>query len=62
MRAMLTILFSVIASAAFAHPSVVAHEHPHGSSLLPHLALLIIGVIAVVGATVVLHTRRRGRS
>ena len=37
---------------AFAHPSIIDHEHPHGISWLPDLAALLMAAI-LVGAGVI---------
>jgi hypothetical protein len=59
MRALLTISLSVIASAALAHPSVVAHEHPHGVSLLPDAATLLIGAALGLGGIALVRLLRQ---
>jgi hypothetical protein len=59
MRAALTFVLSVAASAASAHPSVVAHEHPHGVSVLPDAAALLIGAALVLGGLAVLRLIRQ---
>jgi hypothetical protein len=59
MRALLTIVLSVTASAAIAHPSLAPHEHPHGSSLLPDAAALLIGAVLVLGGVALLRLLRQ---
>jgi hypothetical protein len=59
MQALLTIAFSTIASAALAHPSLVPHDHPHGSSLLPDAATLLLGAALVLGGVVLVRFLRR---
>ena len=45
--------------AAFAHPSVVPHEHPHAVSVLPDVTLLAIAALMVGCAVVVLRKFRK---
>lgn len=59
MRGLLTLCCSLVAGAAMAHPSVVAHEHPHGVSLLPDAAALLLGAALVLGGLAVLRMMRR---
>jgi hypothetical protein len=59
MRGLLIFCFSLVAGAAMAHPSVVAHEHPHGVSLLPDAAALLLGAALVLGGLAVLRLIRR---
>jgi hypothetical protein len=43
---------------AVAHPSVVPHDHPHATSMLPDLGALALAAIVVgVGFIVVRHRR-----
>ena len=52
MKSLLSALsMSLVTASAFAHPSVVNHEHPHGISWLPDLAAMLLAG-AVVGAGV----------
>jgi hypothetical protein len=59
MRAVLAVSLSMAASAALAHPSVVAHEHPHGVSLLPDAAALLLGAALVLGGLALLRLIRQ---
>jgi hypothetical protein len=59
MRGLLTLCCSLVAGVAMAHPSVVAHEHPHGVSLLPDAAALLLGAALVLGGLAVLRLIRR---
>jgi hypothetical protein len=59
MKILLTVCFSLVAGAAMAHPSVVAHEHPHGVSLLPDAAVLVLGAALVLGGVALLRLIRR---
>ena len=44
---------------AFAHSSVMSHEHPHGLSILPDLTLMLVaGLIVVVGLIAFRHFRK----
>ena len=47
------VAMALMTASAFAHPSVVAHEHPHGASWLPDLAALLMAAV-MVGAGIVL--------
>jgi hypothetical protein len=61
MRSILTIVFVAAASAASAHPSLVAHEHPHGANALVGLdALLLAALAASLAAATWVWTRARG--
>ncbi len=48
------VTMALMTASAFAHPSVVAHEHPHGVSWLPDVAALLMAVRVMVGAGVIL--------
>ena len=37
--------FLLLPSAALAHDSLAPHSHPHGPSLLPDVATLVIGAL-----------------
>lgn len=44
---------------AVAHPSVVAHEHPHGISFLPDLgAMLLAALLVGIGIVALRQTRK----
>jgi hypothetical protein len=59
---MKTLAFAVWAAlsagTAFAHTSLVPHEHPHGTSLLPDALALVIAAV-LVGASAVAIRRLR---
>lgn len=64
MRALLTIAFTTLASltmtgAVLAHPSLVPHDHPHGTSLLPDTATLLIAAALVLGGVALLRFLRQ---
>jgi hypothetical protein len=44
---------------AAAHTSIVPHEHPHATSLLPDLVALLIAAVAVGAGAIVVATSRR---
>ena len=46
MKSILTMIFVAGASTALAHPSLVAHEHPHGLSAYGGLDTLLFAVVA----------------
>ena len=48
----------MVPAMAAAHPSVVAHEHPHGFSILPDLGSVLLAAL-LVGAGVVLLRQMR---
>ena len=48
----------MVPAMAAAHPSVVAHEHPHGFSILPDLGAVLLAAL-LVGAGVVLLRQMR---
>ena len=48
----------MVPAMAAAHPSVVAHEHPHGFSILPDLGAVLLASL-LVGAGVVLLRQMR---
>lgn len=52
--------YSALCSTAIAHPSTLPHDHPHGSSMFPHLPLLLTGfaVLLVVLLITVAMSRR----
>ena len=40
----------LMTASAMAHSSVVAHEHPHGISWLPDVAVMLMAAGVVIGA------------
>jgi hypothetical protein len=58
---LLSVVATVISfNTALAHPSTVAHEHPHGLSLLPDLGALLLGALLVGGAVIAVRQIRKG--
>ena len=49
MKVILSMLFPIVATAAIAHPSVVAHQHPHGVSALPGMETILLVMLSVGG-------------
>jgi hypothetical protein len=47
------------AGAAFAHPSVVPHEHPHAVSVLPDVMLLAVAALMIGFGVVVIRKYRK---
>ena len=45
----LVVAMMLCSGGAFAHPSLLPHEHPHGASLLPDLASIAIATLVLVG-------------
>jgi len=58
MRLILSTLCSIVTTAAFAHPSIVPHQHPHGVSALPSVETVLL-VMFTVGALVALRRLMR---
>ncbi len=59
MKRMILVATGVLLPAlAAAHPSVVAHEHPHAVSMLPDFAALLMAAVAV-GAGVLIFAKFR---
>jgi hypothetical protein len=55
----LTFLIGLGATAAYAHPSVVPHDHPHATSLLPDsLALMLAALVVGCGFLVLRRIRK----
>jgi flagellar biogenesis protein FliO len=54
----LAVTMAFIAGTAFAHTSVVPHEHPHGLNWLPDVGALLIAAV-LVGAGVFAFRRFR---
>ena len=48
------VTMGLMTAPAFAHTSVLEHEHPHGISWMPDVSLLLMAVGVVVGAGAVL--------
>ena len=47
---LLALAAALIAESAFAHPSVVPHEHPHAASFLPDaFALMLAALVVAIG-------------
>ena len=42
-----TFLIGLSGASAFAHPSVVPHEHPHATSMLPDALALVLAALVV---------------
>jgi hypothetical protein len=60
MRTFLSALAVVLnAGAAFAHPSVVPHEHPHAVSVLPDVMLLAVAALMIGFGVVVIRKYRK---
>ena len=53
MTRLIALLLTAASSAALAHPSLVAHEHPHAFSSLAGLDALLVAALAVAFALVV---------
>jgi hypothetical protein len=51
--------FVLAAGAAFAHPSLAPHEHPHASSALAGLDMLLLAVLIAGFATALAVSFRR---
>jgi len=49
MRLILSMLCSIVATAALAHPSIVPHQHPHGLTAIPGLATILLVMLSVGG-------------
>ncbi len=62
MKAALSIAFSLVAGSALAHPSFVAHAHPHDWSMLPGADAIALAAIAFGLSTIVLAYLKRGES
>ncbi len=60
MKPLFAWLFCLLATAAFAHPSVVPHEHPHGPSLLPDLDTFV-ALVALCGVALIVLGRFKKR-
>jgi drug/metabolite transporter (DMT)-like permease len=55
----LTFLIGVGVTSALAHPSVVPHDHPHATSMLPDsLALLLSALVVGCGFFVLRRVRK----
>lgn len=50
-----------LSSSAFAHPSLVRHDHPHGPSALLGLDALALVGLGIGAAALALWLARRGR-
>ena len=60
-RGILASVFLVAASSqALAHPSVVAHEHPHDASVLPDLGAMLLAALLVGAVFAARQLLRRG--
>jgi predicted transporter len=58
-RALPALIGVLVPAFAAAHPSVVAHEHPHGVSILPDLgAVLLAALLVGVGVFVLRQLRK----
>ena len=60
MKTVLSAAFSLVAGAAFAHPSFAPHAHPHDWSMLPGADLIVLAAIVFRFSAVVLaYVKRR---
>ncbi len=59
MKSFFAFAFVLAATAAFAHPSTVAHGHPHGPSVLPDYYTLLLAVAVVAAGYAVVHIWKR---
>jgi hypothetical protein len=50
MKLFLASLFSLVASVAQAHDSLVPHTHPHGVSMLPDASTVLCALFALAAA------------
>ena len=62
MKTSLSIVFSLAAGAALAHPSVAPHAHPHDWSLLPGADFIGLAAAAFGLSAILLAYVRRGQS
>ena len=60
MKTIVAGLATWVPAAAFAHPSVVSHEHPHGFSILPDLTLMLVAALVVAGGLIAFRHFRKG--
>jgi len=44
-----------------AHPSIMPHEHPHATSILPAIAVLLMATVAVGVGTLVIEITQRAK-
>jgi hypothetical protein len=58
MKTILTMVFVAVASAASAHPSLIAHEHPHELSALGGLDMLLLAALVTAIAVAAWKTAR----
>jgi hypothetical protein len=58
-RAFPVLIGFMVPALAAAHPSVVAHEHPHGFSVLPDLGAVLLATLLVGVGIVVLRQMRK---
>jgi len=62
MKKILAILFSLTATTAKAHWSLVPHTHPHGVSMLPDLDTFVVGGIFTIAAALLAYAKFGSRS
>ena len=46
-RLLIVSILTLVPALAAAHPSILPHEHPHGVSMLPDLAAMLMAAVAV---------------
>jgi hypothetical protein len=49
MKLILSVLCSIVATAALAHPSLIPHHHPHGATAIPGMATILLIMLTAGG-------------
>ena len=60
MKIALAVTMASIGGAAFAHPSVVPHDHPHALSWLPDVGVLLLAALLIGAGILVFRHFSRG--
>ena len=60
MKAMITAALALAASTAYAHESLVPHQHPHATSWLPSVELVGVAALVLAVAAIAITRMRRG--
>ena len=54
------LLMIAMTGSAEAHPSLLAHTHPHGVSMLPDLGTLVVASIVLFSGALLAYSKWRG--
>jgi|tagenome__1003787_1003787.scaffolds.fasta_scaffold20588006_3 hypothetical protein len=60
MKKSVTVALLGLATSAQAHPSLIPHEHPHATSMLPDVGMLVVASIVLFSGALLAYAKWRG--